>query len=418
MSTDQNMRARLFIILFGILLCGAGLADTGFQKQEGQNLVAVYASGGSLETDYGLITDDIRQMAVGAGNTTPDNLEVLVAFGGSKKPGWEGMTIANISSLTADLADGTFGNKTSGMVSFPGANMGSADAMGSFLSWIHSHYQYNRVFLILIGHGEAYTGMLFDQNHGNDPLTLSELTRALQIGGYNVDLIGFDTCLMSSLETATRVTGYARYMVASEESEPAEGWRYDRFIADVAARPNASTEEIAGTVLESYLDNPVPGKTLSLLSLDQTGVVTADLDRLAENMQPLLTTPGGPEMLSGVFNNTQQFGITANGTLDPATMDLCDLAENLKNVDPSLSEPADTLLGSLQGMIIRSVHDDADFRAKGLAILSPLQISSPFYTYYLSEASVTPSWDQFMAGYLELMDAKKRTDSDPVSGQR
>lgn len=42
--------------------------------------------------------------------------------------------------------------------------------------------------------------------------------------GATFELIGFDACLMSSIEIASRLQGVARYMVASEEIEPEWGW--------------------------------------------------------------------------------------------------------------------------------------------------------------------------------------------------
>ena len=343
-------------------------------------------------------------MAAGARNTTPDILEVLVAYGGSDKPGWEGMTIANISSLAADLDEGELGDRSRCLVSIPDADMGSADSLGKFLTWSHEKYRYDRIFLILIGHGEAYTGMLFDQNHHNDPLTLPEMVRALQIGGYNVELIGFDTCLMSSLEVASRISGYARYMIASEESEPAEGWRYDAFISFMADHPDASATEYGSALCNSYMENNAQGKTLSLLDLAEAGIVTASLDRYSQGLLPVLNSDGGYLSLNQAFNASQQFGLTGNGTLDPATMDLTDVVLKTSEIDPLLDEPAETLIDAISRMVILSVHDDAVPNAGGVAILSPIQINTDFYHYYFNEASITPSWDQFMNRYLEISD--------------
>jgi len=395
-------RYLLFLLLLVLLCSAAGAA--GNQQQEGRILIAVYAAGGSLETDYGLITDDIRQMVAGAANTTPDTLEILVAYGGSKKPGWQGMTIQNISGLAADLADGETLNNSKVLARFPDASMGSPASLGGFLSWIYTHYQYDRIFLILIGHGEAYTGMLFDQNHDDDPLTLPELVKSLQTGGFNVELIGFDTCLMSSLEVASVVSGYASYMIASEESEPAEGWRYDTLVSYLAKNPDAPVEEYGAALFQSYLQNPVQGKTLSLLKLDETGSVTICLDRFAKDLIPILTTSSGYHALMKAFNSSQQFGLTGNGTLDPATMDLVDVAEHVGLTDPILLEPTADLIDAAQRMVILSVHDDTIPNAHGVAILSPVQINSGFYRFYRDEAAITPAWDRFITRYLEISD--------------
>ena len=399
-KTSLRSISRLIIIGLFFLQFTCVVADQ--PVKEGKVLIMVYAAGGSLESEYGLITDDIRQMVTGAGNTTPDILEVLVAYGGSDKPGWQGMNIANISGLTADLKDGEPGNHTHCLASFPDADMGSYDTFGQFLTWTRDHYRYNRVFLILIGHGEAYTGMLYDQNHENDPLTLTEMVRALQIGGFNVELIGFDTCLMGSLEVASRMSGYARYMVASQESEPAEGWRYDTFISFLADHPEANATEYGAALCNGYMETKAAGKTLSLLDLNEAGVVTASLDRYSKNLLPVLNTYEGYSSLRQAFNASQQFGLTSRGTLDPATMDLADVAIKTSETDPLLVESANDLVNAIRRMVLLSVHDDVVPGAQGIAILSPVQINTGFYQYYLDEASITPSWDRFMSSYLEI----------------
>ena len=43
------------------------------------------------------------------------------------------------------------------------------------------------------------------------------------------ELIGFDACLMGTLETANIVANYARYMIGSEENEPGSGWNFFDF---------------------------------------------------------------------------------------------------------------------------------------------------------------------------------------------
>ena len=45
-------------------------------------------------------------------------------------------------------------------------------------------------------------------------------------GGRKLDLIGFDACLMASLESMTVWSDYAEHYVGSEELEPGDGWDY------------------------------------------------------------------------------------------------------------------------------------------------------------------------------------------------
>lgn len=402
------MRITKFAIVGALVILVFSSSAVG-EMQTGKILVAVYAAGGSLETDYGLITEDITQMVEGAANTSPQTLELLVAYGGSKKPGWQGMTIVNKSGLIHDLKDKELGNKSDAIAWYPDASMGNASTIGTFLSTIRSGYTYDRVFLILIGHGEAYTGMLFDQNHKDDPLTIAELVKGLEIGGFNVEVIGLDTCLMGTLEVASHLSGFSRYMIASEESEPAEGWRYDSFISDLAKNPDAPVSDIGSSLLDTYLKNKAQGKTLSVLDLDEAGIVTADLDSLSKLLLPLLDTPEGYLSLSQAFQKTQQFGLTAEGVLDPATMDLIGFSRQVSSIDPGFTGPSSDLIDATKKMVLVSGHDDRVPEANGLAILSPVQLNSGFYQYYHDEAFITPSWDRLLAKYLAISDQVKLT---------
>ncbi|HWQ65643.1 MAG TPA: clostripain-related cysteine peptidase [Methanospirillum sp.] len=385
------------------LLCGVHpiLGDDG-TGASGKILIAVYASGSNLETDLDLITGDIRQLVTGANSTTPDILEVVVAYGGSQKPGWQGMKVANSSGLTTDLEDDCLGNLSHTILNYPDANMGSADALSMFIRIVNDRYQYDRVFLILIGHGEAYTGMLTDQNHDDDPLTLPEFKSALESGGKNVELIGLDSCLMGSIEVASAITGFADYLIASEESEPAEGWEYQTWISYLAAHPDAPIQQHGEILLNTYLDGQGGGRTLSIMDLDEAGLVTSRLDRLAMNIIPLSETPGGYQILSQTIRDTQQFGLAGDGVLYPVTMDISDLAINIKESSPDLQYQAQDLIAAVDTMIVRSVHNGRIPKAFGISVLSPVGITAPFYQYYRDDAAVTPSWDKFISRYLAI----------------
>lgn len=390
------------ILVCLLLVPGAGADDI----RHGKVLIAVYASGGTLETDYGLITDDLMQMVSGSEGISPETLEVLVAYGGSAKPGWEGMKIADIRGISDVLAEGGMaGNTSHALAVYPDASMGDAASLGTFLTFIRDRYVYDRIFLILIGHGEAYTGMLFDQNHGNDPLTIPELVTGMQTGGFNVEVIGLDTCLMSTLEVVSALRGYVAFLIASEESEPAEGWQYDTLIRYLGENPDAPVSDAGAVLLEAYLENPVQGKTLSVLDLSVAGEVTAELDQVSRLLIPFLETPEGFMAVKSIIEETQQFGLTGEGILDPATMDLIGFAEKIGSLESGLfAEPAADLVQALRNMVLLSGHDNLVPDAQGIAILSPVQISSSFYQYYHDEASITPSWDRFMTRYLAWAD--------------
>lgn len=58
-----------------------------------------------------------------------------------------------------------------------------------------------------------------------------------------IDILGMDACLMSMAEVAYQLRDVADYSVASEESEPGDGWPYDRILKALAAKPTMTPED-------------------------------------------------------------------------------------------------------------------------------------------------------------------------------
>ncbi len=404
---NPSYLSRMIIL---VVICIASPLPVSGTVSDGSLLVAVYTAGNSLESSEGLITDDISQMIAGLNETT-GAVELLVAYGGANKTGWHGMTVASSAQLREDLQDGVIGNETFFLKRYPDADMGNGTSLSLFLSYIRDEYRFDRVFLILIGHGQAYTGMLFDENHGDNGLTVAELVSAFQSGGYNVDLLGIDSCLMSCTEVASGTAGYAGYMIASEESEPAAGWEYEPWIRYLAGNPGAAHEDHARVLFDAYMADPEPGKTLSLLDLSKIGLVTRALDQFSQDLTGLLHDPDDRVLLAEAIASTCQFGLTETGEREEATLDLYDLAIQVRDRFPYLETSATGLVEAVDETVILSRHDGLTPGAHGLSILSPVTITSSFFDYYRSQAAVTPAWDRFIAEYLSMCDEDRKNET-------
>ena len=68
-----------------------------------------------------------------------------------------------------------------------------------------------------------------------------------------IDILGMDACLMSMAEVAYQMRDVADYSVGSEESEPGDGWPYDRILKALAANPAMTPEELSKTIVTHYL---------------------------------------------------------------------------------------------------------------------------------------------------------------------
>lgn len=67
------------------------------------------------------------------------------------------------------------------------------------------------------------------------------------------EIIGFDACLMGTLEIAEALKDVGRYLAASQDIEPGGGWDYTSLLNFIAANPSADGAAIGKAIAEGYL---------------------------------------------------------------------------------------------------------------------------------------------------------------------
>lgn len=119
--------------------------------------------------------------------------------------------------------------------------------------------------------------------HSLDTIELERvMTVAVEKLGQKIDLLGMDACLMSNYEVAYQLRNQARFLVASEENEPNDGWPYDRILAALTADPAMAAEDLAQSIVGAYIGY--------YADQDHRGDVTQcalDLSRIADLAEPL-----------------------------------------------------------------------------------------------------------------------------------
>jgi hypothetical protein len=85
------------------------------------------------------------------------------------------------------------------------------------------------------------------------PWSQEKLTeRTTEILGKPFDLLGFDSCVMSTLEIGSQFKGLAETMVASEGSIPAAGWNYAQILLG-KIKDGKETKEIAVNFVDEFI---------------------------------------------------------------------------------------------------------------------------------------------------------------------
>ena len=358
-------------------------------------ILLFYASGGYLEEKGNLISGNLQAILDGS----DDELPLLIAYGGIEA--WKGIRYVNRSLLLDDSRNGIFGDDTKTLYLNEDANMGDPKTLSSFLKYAKARYQNERLWLILIGHGDAYEGVLLDENHGNDMLSTSELGVALFESGINIELIGIDACLMATLEMAAEIDGYASWMIASQETEPGMGWDYYTWLRALTALEEIQLPDAAFPLLQAYMNQSEPGKTLSLLSLDETASAVWSLGELGRALTILLQTTKGVHQIEAALLDTQHFGLTDTMELVPVTLDILSFTESISKTIPYLSGIAKATEEAADKMVVRSRHDAAVSAAHGISLVSPLLMTPDIYSIYAKQNPVHRDWSIFLEHYAE-----------------
>ena len=135
-------------------------------------------------------------------------------------------------------------------------SMTKPETLTGFIKWCEKNYPANRNELIFWDHGGgSISGYGYDQKYPKSgSMSLSGINQALKNAGMKFDFIGFDACLMATMENALMLCPYADYLIASEETEPGVGWYYTGWLADLAADPSMETVKVGQRIIDDFVD--------------------------------------------------------------------------------------------------------------------------------------------------------------------
>ncbi|MBQ3488388.1 MAG: peptidase C11, partial [Clostridia bacterium] len=212
----------------------------------------IYMCGTDLESKYGMGTSDLGEMVKA---TISDRVNVIVETGGCRA--WKNNIVSSSVNQIYQVQTGGLRRLED---NFGTAAMTDPDNLATFIRYCTKNFPANRNILIFWDHGGgSLSGYGYDEKQGSgfgtsaDTMTLPEINAALKKGGCTFDWIGFDACLMATLETALVCNDYADYMIASEESEPGTGWYYTDWLTQLSKNTSASTESIGKTIVDTFI---------------------------------------------------------------------------------------------------------------------------------------------------------------------
>ena len=349
--------------------------------------VFVYLCGTNLEsTGQGSATSDIAQIL----DANPsDNVRFVFQTGGTEQWTNEVFDAKKAERYVIENGDITLAD------SVPLSNMGDSDTLKDFLSWGVSKYPAEKMGVIFWDHGSgSINGVCFDELNEDDSLTLSEMNTALSDVYADMtdqfEFIGFDACLMGTVETANIMSTYARYMYGSQETEPGTGWDYTSIANILAEKPESDGAQLGKNVADSFYDecklteseNRCTMTIIDLQKIDDFIVSFNDFSRELYNAS--LDNKKLNSIVRGI-NSADNFG--GNNKTEGYT-NMVDVGGILS----SCSDIADSskALSDLKNCISYNKNGSDHSDASGLSVYYPLQVSDSEELGIFSEVSVSP----------------------------
>jgi len=391
-GTLKKLAALLLVLLLCPLPAGARA------EEKAAVTLLVYMTGSDLETKGQAASKDILEMveSLPAGG----KIRILLQAGGSGS--WE-LDIDPSRSTRIEISDGQWQK----IEENENLNMAEADTLKGFLQWGFAYAPADRYALILWNHGAGpLLGVCMDEQYEApagelNTLSLKDLDEALQGSPFRdrkLLFIGFDACLMCTLEVAALVSPYAEYMIASQETEPASGWDYS-FLKEMTGQEDGQTwgERIVAAYSASQAET-VNTATLSCLDLGKTNSVLKELETFFGSLAEQITPETYPAY-TRCRASTKAFG-----TQTTSAFDLVDLTDLVLRYEKKELADGTALRGALSEMVVCFCAENTD-HTNGLSIYYPFENKARYiasWSYAYQQSSFCPAYRAFVSRISEF----------------
>lgn len=360
-------KAITFLLSASLLFSLSACSDTADVKKADW-AVYWYLCGSDLESGGGFATTDLNELT---SVKLPDNVKVVIQTGGSSQ--WHNDTV-DASKLQRYVYDS---DGLSLVDEQPSASMGDQETLSAFLSYAKEHYPAQKTAVVFWNHGGgSVSGASFDELYGNDSLTLDELHAAfadnwdLSAENQPLELIGFDTCLMATVDVAKTFSDIGKYLVASEEVEPGNGWLYSGWMKALANNSGIDGTQLGKAICDSYYEGceqagTADNVTLSVTDLSAAGELFTAYEAFgAEALSSACSDPCFFSSLGRAACASENYG---GNTREQGYTNMVDLGHLARQSADILPQSAGAVLSALNGCVVYKVNGQYRSESTGLS---------------------------------------------------
>jgi len=381
--------------------------NIGVQGRKVDYTVLVYMVASTLESNGYHATKDLEEMQeVGSS----PRVNVIVETGGSLNSTIDDQRSVDFTKVQRHLV---LKDKLKTIENVGDRNMADEYTLSEFIGWGITKYPAEKYVILLWDHGAGLQGFGYDDIY-NDTLSLTELENALRVGkdsGHKFEIIGFDACLMASLEVANRISWDANYLVASEELEPAWGWNYSAILASLNDNPEQDGKSLGKVIADSYMlgaqkeaalyenYDSQRSLTLSVIALEKMPAVVKLADRLGDYFDARIGDQHDYYKISKAMRATERYG--EGGRTSSGHLDLYHFVKNVDIYYPELSGTTKDLKAAIDEAIVYEVKGNARPDAHGVSMFMQVdeyEGNAPYLQY------ITGSWVSVLEKGREQLD--------------
>ena len=357
----------------------------------------IYLCGSNLESRQGSAGKNIDEMLKA---DIDEDLHVVIETGGASK--WRRHNISSDAIQRYEIKN----HELCLLEELPQANMGDAKTLSDFLSWGQENYPTEDQYFFFWDHGGGSAkGVCFDENYGFDSLTLPEIQNAFASANLRekFEIVGFDACLMGSLETGVILQDYASFLLASEEVVPGGGWDYQAILETLSKEEDPVI--LGKAFCDSFLAKCQRSKaedssTLSFAKLAKAKKMVRVLDEFGEYLNRVARQENFFSTVKFAASHCERFG---ESDIFSGSSNMVDLYSFMLQVllwaDPSWG------YSELQEYILYSVSN-GERANSGTSFFYPISINESEIENYIS-LGVSEPYNRYLSSY--FLHAPKET---------
>ena len=386
--------SNIFLVLFCIVnltSCNNG-SNSASPKPGLQTTTLIYYAFGADDLQPGMTAQLETLKEIGSNS----NLNILIARGGG-----ESWTTTEEYYITPEHTESLI---------FQGAQtaINQPATLTNFITTAMTNYPADRYMLVFSGHAGGINSTIGNMTVANMLSAIAAAKTNLGNAYANIDLIGFDNCLMSDSEIAAALAPYANYMVASQNFD--YNWRTNVIFGLLANDPQVSTVDFGKFIINDYFQvestavSTLPVRTLAMTDLSQVSALVDSINNFAAQL--------ATDYANGSYwvNYATALNKTISFYTDPflsADNNSTDIMSNFNNA--VLAFPEDLVLANLAKEVEFSVAKAVIYSKNGTSQLtqnlSGLNIYAPVITSAYKSDYGTNTQGFFASNYINLINS-------------